>query len=222
MLERVAQREADRRYHALNKERINERRRKRAAVLRQPYLDGKKREKCARAAAVAAEKQRKERERCHAKAVASAAARERRRDYERRYHAQRRDEIAAKKKAYRAGRGGEVEREYQALPHVKLARYLRIRLWCVLKRGGKSKAGSAVELLGCSVEVARTHLERQFTRGMTWENWGEVWHVDHIRALAGFDLTDAAQLAEACHFTNLRPLGKAANLAKGAKREFLI
>jgi hypothetical protein len=52
---------------------------------------------------------------------------------------------------------------------------------------------------------------------MTWENYGPVWHVDHIRPCASFDLTDPAQQRECFHFSNLQPLFAAENLAKGDK-----
>lgn len=105
-------------------------------------------------------------------------------------------------------------------PAFKLRLYLASSTWRGLK--GQSRSKSTQEALGCTFEELRAHIERQFTRAMTWANWGEVWHVDHIRPLAKFDLTDAEQLRAACHFTNLRPLDKAANLSKGAKEVYLI
>lgn len=139
----------------------------------------------------------------------------------------RRRESAARKeyeKWYRrenAARRRELRRErYAADPQYRLRDLLRSRLRGAL--AGRDKAGSAVALLGCSVEDAVRHIERQFHDGMTWENRGVKWHLDHIRPLAGFDLTDPVQLAQACHFTNLRPLGAAANMAKKDRVEFLI
>jgi hypothetical protein len=41
---------------------------------------------------------------------------------------------------------------------------------------------------------------------MTWDNWGEVWELDHIEELHTFDLTDRDQFLEACHYTNMQPL----------------
>jgi hypothetical protein len=40
-------------------------------------------------------------------------------------------------------------------------------------------------------------------------------HLDHIRPLKSFDLSDSGQLADACHFSNLQPLCAADNLKKG-------
>lgn len=50
---------------------------------------------------------------------------------------------------------------------------------------------------------------------MTWENYGPVWHVDHIRPCASFDLQDPAQQRECFNFKNLQPLFAKENLKKG-------
>ncbi len=52
---------------------------------------------------------------------------------------------------------------------------------------------------------------------MTWENYGPVWHVDHIRPCAKFDLTDHDQQRACFHWTNLQPLFAKDNLQKNAK-----
>ena len=53
----------------------------------------------------------------------------------------------------------------------------------------------------------KEHIEKQFVDGMSWDNWAlDGWHIDHIKPLASFDLTDRQQLLEACHYTNLQPL----------------
>jgi len=97
--------------------------------------------------------------------------------------------------------------------HFKLACNLRTRLWQVIK--GMLKAGSAVRDLGCSIEQLKQHLESQFQEDMSWENYGQ-WHIDHIKPLAKFDLTDRNQFLEACHYTNLQPLWATDNIKKGA------
>jgi len=98
----------------------------------------------------------------------------------------------------------------------KLGKRLRIRLYHALKKNHKT--GSAVSNLGCTLEQFKMYLESQFQPGMTWQNWSkEGWHIDHIKPLDSFDLTDKEQLLKACHYTNLQPLWAFDNHSKGNK-----
>src|SRR5208337_1534913 len=92
---------------------------------------------------------------------------------------------------------------------------LRARLRVAVKNNYKS--GSAVFDLGCTIEFLKTYISRQFQIGMTWENRGRVWHIDHIKPLCSFDLTLREQLLEACHYTNLQPLFEKDNLTKSSE-----
>lgn len=98
----------------------------------------------------------------------------------------------------------------------KLSKSLRSRLKSAIKYN--QKVGSAVRDLGCSIEDLKKYLESSFQPGMTWDNYGQFgWHIDHIKPLYGFDLTNREQLLEACHYTNLQPLWWRENLSKGAR-----
>lgn len=100
----------------------------------------------------------------------------------------------------------------------KIANGLRCRLNKILKK--RPKAGSAVNLLGCSLDTLKTYLESLWQPGMSWDNWSkDGWHIDHIRPLASFNLTDIEQLKQACHYTNLQPLWAKDNLVKSSKWE---
>lgn len=96
---------------------------------------------------------------------------------------------------------------------------LQKQLRCRLKQAvrGRYRGGSAVRDLGCSIEFLCCYLERKFSPGMMWDNWGTVWHIDHIKPLAAFDLTSPQHIEVACNYTNLQPLFKRDNLAKAAK-----
>jgi hypothetical protein len=133
--------------------------------------------------------------------------RERYRDQRQRRYQKNRDRIIA----------GVVQRakhRRESDPIFRLRHTIRGRISNALRKSGK--AGSAIKLLGCSIEDAKSYIEGKFAQGMAWSNWG-AWHLDHIRPLASFDLSDPAELAQACHFTNLQPLWAGENMRKGGR-----
>lgn len=97
-------------------------------------------------------------------------------------------------------------------PNFKLRRTLRSRIYNVLK--GNKKSASTLRLLGCDLDTFRRYIEARFSRGMTWKNHGSVWHLDHIRPCASFDLRDLEQQRACFHYTNHQPLFAADNLRK--------
>jgi len=105
-------------------------------------------------------------------------------------------------------------REHSPSPAQKLASRLRSRFRHALKN--KSKRGSAIALLGCTIDELIARFDGLFTDGMTWENQGE-WHIDHIKPLSKFDLENPQELAVACHYTNLQPLWAFDNISKSNK-----
>lgn len=82
-------------------------------------------------------------------------------------------------------------------------------------------AADAESLLGCTLHHFKHHIESHFTDGMTWANHGnDGWHIDHVRPVASFDLSDAAQRQECFHFTNTQPMWATENMKKGSKWNF--
>ncbi len=100
-------------------------------------------------------------------------------------------------------------------PSFKILENLRNRVRLALKRHAKALGTAAI--LGCSIPDLRFHLQNRFQPGMTWANYGPVWHVDHKRPCASFDLSDPAQQKACFHFSNLQPLFAGDNLRKGDK-----
>jgi hypothetical protein len=104
-------------------------------------------------------------------------------------------------------------RLYRQRPGPRLASNLRRRLYSALM--GKSRSLSLLDLLGCSLDQLRKHIESQWSSGMSWDNYGlNGWHVDHIYPLSKLDLTDPEQLRRACHFSNLSPMWAELNRRK--------
>jgi len=107
-------------------------------------------------------------------------------------------------------------------PLYRLKDNLRSRLNKAIQ--GDYRAGSAIRDLGCSIEKLKQHLESQFQSNMSWDNYGRkdgirCWHVDHIKPLDSFDLSNPEDLRYACHYTNLQPLWADENLKKSSKNE---
>lgn len=90
-----------------------------------------------------------------------------------------------------------------------------------LKRGTPNRP--TFKFLGYSAEDLRIHLEKQFTKSMSWDAFleGRI-HIDHRRPLASFNLADEAQLREAWALTNLQPLWAKDNITKGASQTLLL
>lgn len=81
---------------------------------------------------------------------------------------------------------------------------LRNRIYCAIK--GFSKSAKTIELLGCSVEFLKSHLEFQFDTKMSWDNYGlDGWSVDHIAACTTFDLSKEEGQKKCFHYSNLAP-----------------
>jgi hypothetical protein len=83
---------------------------------------------------------------------------------------------------------------------------------------GNKKSAKTMELVGCSINFLRYHLETMFKPGMSWSNYGG-WHIDHIRPCASFDLADPEQQRECFNYSNLQPLWGRENSGKGARPE---
>lgn len=104
----------------------------------------------------------------------------------------------------------------QTNPSYAIGKRLRGSIRGSLRRHGAKKARRTTDLLGCSLAYFIHHLESRFLPGMTWDN-RHLWHIDHDRPLASFDLTDQRQQKRAFHFSNLQPLWAEDNLAKGSR-----
>lgn len=76
---------------------------------------------------------------------------------------------------------------------------------------------SSSELIGCKSEFLKNWLEFNFKPGMTFENYGKIWHIDHVVPCYHFKLTDDKQIKQCFNWTNLQPLFDKENLSKKNK-----
>jgi hypothetical protein len=96
-------------------------------------------------------------------------------------------------------------------PVFKLSGNVRRGIIGVLKRKGFSKKCRTYEILSCSFEEFKVHLESKFENWMNWENYGKYngtegfgWDIDHIIPQSTAITED--DVIRLNHHTNLQPL----------------
>ena len=62
--------------------------------------------------------------------------------------------------------------------------------------------------MGCTRAEMRAHLESQFTDSMSWDNYADVWELDHIVPYKAFPTVEELDKHHKiiCWFKNVRPL----------------
>ena len=83
---------------------------------------------------------------------------------------------------------------------------------------GFNKSASTIELIGCTIEELRQHIESKFKPWMNWENQGlGGWDIEHIKACFHFNMADPEQQRACFNWSNLQPMEHIANIKKGTR-----
>lgn len=87
-----------------------------------------------------------------------------------------------------------------------------------IKKRKTLKRGSFWKTIEYSLADLQVHLESQFRRGMTWDNYGK-WEIDHIRPVSSYAFSSIRDKAfrECWALSNLQPLWKSENRRKSAR-----
>lgn len=120
----------------------------------------------------------------------------------------KRDQTPRNKKYHRDWANNKYRTDIQ----YKIKSSVQARIRQALKNVWKS--ARTAELLGCSTEQLKEHLEMQFDEKMNWGNHGTYWHIDHKKPCSWFDLSDPEQQRKCFHYTNLQPLNAIENVKK--------
>lgn len=102
-------------------------------------------------------------------------------------------------------------------PMKVLCQRMRGGIWASLRKGKNGRSWE--KLVGYSRAELKSHLERLFTEGMTWEKFmsGKI-HIDHIRPISSFSFVTAesSEFLKCWSLKNLQPLWAADNIRKWA------
>lgn len=101
-------------------------------------------------------------------------------------------------------------------PIYRFNKNTRALIYKSFKRGDNDfkKNDNTENILGCSIEEFKLHLEKQFTDGMTIGNHGD-WHLDHIIPISSAKTEE--EVIKLNHYTNFQPLWAIDNIKKGNK-----
>jgi len=132
------------------------------------------------------------------------------------------ERVRERQRAAQARRGAKDRKRFQEYkrnrrltdPGYRITEALRKRLWDALQ--GNAKAGRTMELVGCSTDELKSHLQSKFTDGMAWNNYGK-WQIDHIVPCSAYDLSNPEHQRRCFHYSNLQPLWASDNNRKHAK-----
>lgn len=109
------------------------------------------------------------------------------------------------------------KKKYESDPVFRAKVYMRNRIRDLVR--GITSTSACMEMVGCTPEVFKIHIENQFQPGMSWDKYGyETWHIDHKRPIATYDLKDEDQRRKAFHYSNLQPLWADENFRKSKFR----
>lgn len=112
-------------------------------------------------------------------------------------------------------------KQQRRIPKYRLIKNIRERMRLLLK--DESSSRGLLRRLHYSRADLIMHIERQFQKGMTWKNYGRNgWHLDHVLPVSMFDPSNEEQFRACWALPNLRPAWERDNIAKGARREFLL
>lgn len=97
----------------------------------------------------------------------------------------------------------------------RLVTIVRARTRLFFKSKNLKKNSKTFEIIGCSPEYLKEHIEKQFTEGMSWDLIGKYIHIDHIIPLSSAKTEE--EIYKLSHYTNLQPLWAEENLKKSNK-----
>ena len=108
------------------------------------------------------------------------------------------------------------KKRYYSDPVFRAKEFIKSRLKRVLKQKKVYKPVEFNNAFGTNFCNFKRHIENQFEVGMTWTNYGE-WHLDHIRPLSSFNLSNKIEFKKANNYLNFQPLWAKENLKKSNK-----
>lgn len=112
----------------------------------------------------------------------------------------------------------QYRRRYVQNPRFRASELIRSRIKKALRERPGTQSPTVEKVLGYTMDEFRSWFESRFREGMSWDAFfdGDI-HIDHIRPLSMFDLTNDDEMRRAWALSNIQPLWAWENREKGAR-----
>lgn len=134
------------------------------------------------------------------------------------YYKKHKENILKKVKQYASTHKEKItnnaKKRWDSDPFYKCKKTIRNMITCVFSKTNYTKRTKTAQIIGCSFEKFKSHIESQFKPGMSWEN-RHLWHIDHIMPVSMAKTYD--EVVRLNNYKNLRPLWAHENRSKSDK-----
>lgn len=141
-------------------------------------------------------------------------------EYQKEYRQANKDRLRESQRDWTQRNRGRINeanrRRLKTDPDYKSAQLVRRVLRKALERMKQGKLDKTEKLLGYTARDFKEHIERNMLPDMSWENHGELWHVDHVIPVVEFVRAGITDPAKVNALSNLMPEYAEENLSKGA------
>lgn len=131
------------------------------------------------------------------------------------YRVKHKEQIKISAKIYRDAHRKEmntyIKKRIKSDPIFRLNKNVRRAILHAFKNKGYVKNSKAAQILGCSFEAFKTHIETQFEDWMNWDNYGLYngtknfgWDLDHIIPVSSAKTEE--DIIKLNHYINFQPL----------------
>jgi hypothetical protein len=142
------------------------------------------------------------------------------REYNVAYWQKTREEQTEKNRIWKEKNKEHLSKYYKNLrienKNFRISDNMRSRMRKALK--GHNKSSSTWDYIGMDRDQYMDWIEFQFYDGMTWENYGTWWHIDHVKPCVSFDMEKDENIRQCFGWWNTCPLLAKKNLQKGGKK----
>lgn len=102
-------------------------------------------------------------------------------------------------------------------PSFKMERLMRARMYDAFVNQNLKKPSKSRKYLGCTSKFFKDWIEFQLHGIMKFNNYGNIWHLDHVKPCASFDLSKESDIKECFNWKNIRPCLASENYSKKDK-----